>query len=345
MPDGLRVGFTGHEQEDTLGLVDMRGRYYDPTQRRFLTPDPIIASPLSTQAFSPYAYVDNNPLSRIDPTGFWGESADENGFLDEGDWDLSGMDGGAGGSPAGGMSADHDDYDQGDMDFDPGEAMAGQDEEGGNDGTDDWSDSGSKQAVTRSWEMPGGIEIDGPMDEYFRDLLASAMANSPSFTAQVRHHSGTGRVVRLHTRVASRLIAFGSADVLRGPRDPEAGAVGEHTLDWADFDGAAPALENAGERTSREQLMVHEVVEAIEEFEHIGDHTLPDDYAAGWLYAHDDALRAERDFRDDVGQHGFLIQHDMLPWPSVSTSLFDFYIGVDDVEYHHDDVMQPWARP
>ena len=34
MPDGLRVGFTGHEQEDTLGLVDMRGRYYDPTQRR-----------------------------------------------------------------------------------------------------------------------------------------------------------------------------------------------------------------------------------------------------------------------------------------------------------------------
>jgi RHS repeat-associated protein len=150
VPEGLRVGFTGHEQEDTLGLVDMRGRYYDPTQRRFLTPDPIIARPLSTQAFSPYAYVDNNPLSRIDPTGFWGESAEENGFMDEGDWDLSGMDSGAGGSGSAsgsGMAADYRDDDGGDIDFDPGESMAGQDEQAGNDGTDDWSDSGSsKQA-------------------------------------------------------------------------------------------------------------------------------------------------------------------------------------------------------
>lgn len=152
VPEGLRVGFTGHEQEDTLGLVDMRGRYYDPTQRRFLTPDPIIASPLSTQAFSPYAYVDNNPLSRIDPTGFWGEAADENGFMDEGDWDLSGMDAGTGasggaggGGSASGMAADYDDYDSGDMDLDPGEAVAGQDEQAGNDGNDDWSDSGSSK--------------------------------------------------------------------------------------------------------------------------------------------------------------------------------------------------------
>ena len=151
VPDGLRVGFTGHEQEDTLGLVDMRGRYYDPTQRRFLTTDPVIASPLSSQGFSPYAYVSNNPLSRIDPTGFWGEEADTNGFMDEGDWDLSGMDGGGAGAGGGGsggggggMGADYDDYDNGDMDFDPGESMAGQDEEGGNDGTDDYSDSGSK---------------------------------------------------------------------------------------------------------------------------------------------------------------------------------------------------------
>lgn len=74
--------------------------------------------------------------------------------MDERDWDLSGMDAGTGasggsggGGSASGMAADYDDYDSGDMDFDPGEAMAGQDEQAGNDGNDDWSDSGSsKQA-------------------------------------------------------------------------------------------------------------------------------------------------------------------------------------------------------
>jgi RHS repeat-associated protein len=144
VPEGLRVGFTGHEQEDTLGLVDMRGRYYDPTQRRFLTTDPVIASPLSTQGFSPYAYVSNNPLSRIDPTGFTEDGFDDYsrpGSVDEGPWDTSGMDdqappdtiAGGGGNPG---------YDDPGADFDPGESMAGQDEEGGNDGTDDYSDSG-----------------------------------------------------------------------------------------------------------------------------------------------------------------------------------------------------------
>ena len=144
VPDGLRVGFTGHEQEDTLGLVDMRGRYYDPTQRRFLTTDPVIASPLSSQGFSPYAYVSNNPLSRIDPTG-WADE-DLTPFEDEGPWDTSGMDDGPEPPQTVAGGGDNPAYDDPGMDFDPGESMAGQDEEGGNDGTDDYSDSGSKQA-------------------------------------------------------------------------------------------------------------------------------------------------------------------------------------------------------
>ncbi|XXX72068.1 RHS repeat-associated core domain-containing protein [Sorangium sp. So ce134] len=40
-------GFTGHEGDDELGLVNMKGRIYDPRLGRFLTTDPIVQAPLS----------------------------------------------------------------------------------------------------------------------------------------------------------------------------------------------------------------------------------------------------------------------------------------------------------
>ncbi|WP_437757383.1 RHS repeat-associated core domain-containing protein [Sorangium sp. So ce1389] len=39
-------GFTGHRHDDELGLIDMRGRLYDPNLRRFLTLDPFVTDPL-----------------------------------------------------------------------------------------------------------------------------------------------------------------------------------------------------------------------------------------------------------------------------------------------------------
>ncbi|WP_052376710.1 FG-GAP-like repeat-containing protein, partial [Chondromyces apiculatus] len=42
------LGFTGHEDDDELGLVNMKGRIYDPKLGRFLTPDPVVAQPWST---------------------------------------------------------------------------------------------------------------------------------------------------------------------------------------------------------------------------------------------------------------------------------------------------------
>jgi RHS repeat-associated protein len=65
----VRLGFTGHEQDDDQGLVNMRGRVYDPRLGRFLTPDPIISAPLSGQSYNRYAYVLNNPLKYTDPSG------------------------------------------------------------------------------------------------------------------------------------------------------------------------------------------------------------------------------------------------------------------------------------
>lgn len=63
-------GFTGHEHIDHLGLVNMNGRVYDPEIGRFLSADPFVQFPESTQGYNRYTYVGNNPLSYIDPSGF-----------------------------------------------------------------------------------------------------------------------------------------------------------------------------------------------------------------------------------------------------------------------------------
>ncbi|EEO03195.1 RHS repeat domain-containing protein [Vibrio cholerae] len=64
-------GFTGHEEITEVGLVHMNGRVYDQELGRFISPDPIVQAPFSTVSFNRYAYVWNNPLKYIDPTGFW----------------------------------------------------------------------------------------------------------------------------------------------------------------------------------------------------------------------------------------------------------------------------------
>jgi RHS repeat-associated protein len=63
-------GFTEHRQEDALGLIDMRGRFYDPRLRQFLTPESLQADPLSSQGTNPYSYVMNRPPKAWDPRGF-----------------------------------------------------------------------------------------------------------------------------------------------------------------------------------------------------------------------------------------------------------------------------------
>jgi hypothetical protein len=48
----------------------MGGRIYDPAQRRFLTPDPIVSDPYFDQAWHRYSYAHNNPATLTDPTGY-----------------------------------------------------------------------------------------------------------------------------------------------------------------------------------------------------------------------------------------------------------------------------------
>ncbi|MDZ7925593.1 MAG: RHS repeat-associated core domain-containing protein [Marinagarivorans sp.] len=64
-------GFTGHEMLDEVGIIHMNGRIYDATIGRFLQADPTIDGATSVGGFNRYAYVKNNPLNAVDPTGYW----------------------------------------------------------------------------------------------------------------------------------------------------------------------------------------------------------------------------------------------------------------------------------
>lgn len=63
-------GYTGHEMLDSVGLIHMNGRVYDPHLARFLSADPILQAPELTQSHNRYSYVMNNPLTLTDPSGY-----------------------------------------------------------------------------------------------------------------------------------------------------------------------------------------------------------------------------------------------------------------------------------
>ncbi|WP_274050016.1 RHS repeat-associated core domain-containing protein [Thalassomonas haliotis] len=53
----------------------MNGRVYDYNVGRFMSVDPFIQDPGSTQSVNPYSYIMNNPLAGTDPTGYACEKA------------------------------------------------------------------------------------------------------------------------------------------------------------------------------------------------------------------------------------------------------------------------------
>lgn len=68
--DDAELGFTEHEHDDEVGLINMRGRMYDPEMRRFTSPDPFVPVAHSPQAHNRYSYVFNRPATFTDPSGY-----------------------------------------------------------------------------------------------------------------------------------------------------------------------------------------------------------------------------------------------------------------------------------
>ena len=68
----LDRGYTGHEHLQSVGIINMNGRIYDPKLHRFLQPDNNIQDPFNVQNYNRFGYVLNNPLKYTDPSGeFW----------------------------------------------------------------------------------------------------------------------------------------------------------------------------------------------------------------------------------------------------------------------------------
>jgi RHS repeat-associated protein len=66
-----RRGFTGESMLGiSMGLNHLNGRVEDAITGRFLSPDPTIPNPGDTQSFNRYSYVNNRPLTMVDPSGF-----------------------------------------------------------------------------------------------------------------------------------------------------------------------------------------------------------------------------------------------------------------------------------
>ena len=69
--------FTGHERDFTGGISSnnrnqldyMHARHYNPLWGRFFSPDPVLGNLLQPQSWNRYAYVLNNPMNFIDPSG------------------------------------------------------------------------------------------------------------------------------------------------------------------------------------------------------------------------------------------------------------------------------------
>jgi RHS repeat-associated protein len=64
-------GYTDHEMLDSLGLIHMNGRVYDPLLARFVSADPFIQAADNLASYNRYSYVHNSPLSGTDPSGYF----------------------------------------------------------------------------------------------------------------------------------------------------------------------------------------------------------------------------------------------------------------------------------
>jgi RHS repeat-associated protein len=66
------LSFTGQQQDTIPGLYDFLYREYNPTQGRWISPDPSgqgAVDPTNPQSWNRYAYVGDSPLNRTDPNG------------------------------------------------------------------------------------------------------------------------------------------------------------------------------------------------------------------------------------------------------------------------------------
>jgi RHS repeat-associated protein len=67
--------YRGEQYDSSLGLYSLRARYYNPLAGRFVTRDPAKTNAIEPDTLQKYSYADEDPIDRIDPTG-WTTASD-----------------------------------------------------------------------------------------------------------------------------------------------------------------------------------------------------------------------------------------------------------------------------
>lgn len=83
-----QMGDVSHRQDTVGGLYDFPAREYS-TQGRWPSPDPAGVGATCTkdpQSQNRYAYVTNNPITRVDPTGMWADCFGDDPFCNDPCW-------------------------------------------------------------------------------------------------------------------------------------------------------------------------------------------------------------------------------------------------------------------
>jgi RHS repeat-associated protein len=70
--------FTGQRRQVELELLFYQARWYDPALGRFTQADTIVPNPYHPASFDRYAYTENNPVNRIDPSGHMYQDPNDN---------------------------------------------------------------------------------------------------------------------------------------------------------------------------------------------------------------------------------------------------------------------------
>ena len=146
----LGRGYTGHEHLPWFGLINMNARLYDPALGRFLSPDPYVQTPYSTQSYNRYTYCMNNPMVYVDQDGEFA-------------WFVPVIIGAVIGAYSGGVIANDGQYNPGKWDYSSGKTwgyMFGGAVVGGVSGYAGWAIAGSGIPMANTVAIAGSSLIN-----------------------------------------------------------------------------------------------------------------------------------------------------------------------------------------